>query len=147
MDKFLNALGLDKLTEEQIKQLPPPVLAYIGDAAYELYVRLWSAGIEKGAIIKHHRRTVLHVKATAQALILKNLSESLTEEEQDIVRKGRNAKTGSVPKNTGVVEYRLATGFEALMGYLYLTGRRDRLEELIAKGLSSLGSANETRES
>lgn len=138
LDKFLKALGLEQLTEDQIKLLPPPVLAYIGDAAYELYVRLWSAGCEKGAIIKHHRRTVKHVKATTQATILKNLSEKLTEEERDIVRKGRNAKTGSVPKNTGVVEYRLATGFEALIGYLYLSGRRDRMEELIAHGLASL---------
>lgn len=138
MDKFLNALGLERLTEEQIKVLPPPVLAYIGDAAYELYVRLWSAGLEKGAITKHHRRTVQHVKATTQATILKNITEKLTDEEQEIVRKGRNAKTGSVPKNTGVVEYRLATGFEALLGFLYLSGRRDRLEELIAQGLLSV---------
>lgn len=138
MDKFLNALGLERLTEEQIKALPPPVLAYIGDGAYELYVRLWSAGLEKGAIIKYHKRTVQHVKATTQATILKNLTEELTEEEQDIVRRGRNAKTGSVPKNTSVMEYRLATGFETLMGYLYLSGRRDRLEELIAKGLASV---------
>ena len=143
MEKFLKALGLERLTEEQIKLLPPPVLAYIGDAAYELYIRLWSAGLEKGAIIKHHRRTVQHVKATTQAMILKNLSEELTEEEQDIVRKGRNAKTGSVPKNTGVVEYRMATGFEALMGYLYLSGQKDRMEELIALGLINLESSNE----
>lgn len=138
MDTFLKTLGMEKLNEEQIRALPPPVLAYIGDAAYELYVRLWSAGLEKGAIIKHHRRTVRHVKATAQAIILRNLAERLTEEEEAIVRKGRNSKTGSVPKNTAVVEYRLATGFEALMGYLYLSGRQERLEELIALGLASL---------
>jgi ribonuclease-3 family protein len=143
LDKFLNALGLDRLTEEQVKQLPPPVLAYIGDAAYELYVRLWSAGIERGAIIKHHRRTVQHVKATAQATILINLSEVLTEEEQEIVRKGRNVKSGNVPKNTPVGEYRMATGFEALMGYLYMTGRHERLGELIAQGLSSLEPPSE----
>lgn len=143
MDIFLKALGQERPTEEQIKALPPPVLAYIGDAAYELYVRLWSASLEKGAIIKHHRRTVRHVKATAQALILKNISDQLTAEEQDIVRKGRNGKTGSIPKNTAVMEYRLATGFEALMGYLYLSGRQERLEELIALGLSSLEASIE----
>lgn len=138
MDKFLNALGMERLTVEQVKILPPPVLAYVGDAAYELYVRVWSTGIERGAIIKHHKRTVQHVKATTQATILKNLTETLTEEELEVARKGRNAKSGSVPKNTPVAEYRQATGFEALMGYLYLTGRTDRLEELIAKGLSSI---------
>lgn len=138
MDKFLKAMGMERLTEDQVKLLPPPVLAYIGDAAYELYVRVWSAGIERGAIIKHHKRTVQHVKATTQATILKNLTEILSEEEQEVARKGRNAKSGSVPKNTAVAEYRLATGFEALMGYLYLTGRTGRLEELIAKGLTSI---------
>lgn len=143
MEKFLNALGLERLTEEQIKVLSPPVLAYIGDAVYELHIRLWSAGLEQGAILKHHRRTVQHVKATTQAQILKNLTGELTEEEQEIVRKGRNAKTGSVPKNTAVVEYRLATGFEALIGYLYLADRKDRLGELIAKGLGSLEAPRE----
>lgn len=138
MEKFLDAMGLEKLSEPQVRLLSPAVLAYIGDAIYELYIRLWSAGVEQGAIIKHHRRTVQHVKATTQATILKNLAEELTEAEQDIVRKGRNGKTGSVPKNTGVVEYRLATGFEALMGYLYLTGNQSRLEQLIAMGLSGL---------
>lgn len=138
MDKFLKAMGLERLTEEQVRLLPPPVLAYIGDAAYELYVRVWSAGIEQGAINKHHKRTVRHVKATTQATILKNLTEVLTEEEQDVARKGRNAKSGCVPKNTAVAEYRLATGFEALLGYLYLLGRIDRLEELIAMGLTSI---------
>lgn len=143
MDTFLKTLGLDRLNEEQIKALSPTVLAYIGDAAYELYIRLWATGLEKGAIIKHHRRTVQHVKATTQAIILRNISDRLTEEEQDIVRKGRNTKSGSVPKNTAVVEYRLATGFEALMGYLYLSGRQSRLEELIAAGLSSLETSVE----
>lgn len=143
MERFRDALKLPHYTEEQIRIMAPAVLAYIGDAVYELYVRLWSAGIEQGAIIKHHRRTVQHVKATTQAAILKRLSPDLTEEELDIVRKGRNAKTGSVPKNTGVVEYRMATGFEALMGYLYLTGRHARLGELIALGLSGLEAPDE----
>ena len=85
MEIFLRQLGLERLTEQQIKVLPPPVLAYVGDAVYELYVRLWTAGVEQGAVTKHHRRTVRYVKASAQAKILQSLTEMLTEEEADVV--------------------------------------------------------------
>lgn len=143
MDTFLTTLGLASLNKSEVNAVPAPVLAYIGDAVYELYVRLWSMGLEKGAMNKHHRRTVQHVKASTQAAILKNLWEQLTEEELDIVRRGRNAKTGSVPKNAGVVEYRHATGFESLLGYLYLSGSTERLESLIAQGLKTMEGTDE----
>lgn len=143
MERYLNDLGQTPMTLRQVQLLPPPVLAYIGDAVYELYVRLWAAGLEQGAVIKHHRRTVQHVKAATQARIVNNLTPMLTEEEADVVRRGRNAKTGSAPKGAGVVEYRQATGFEALVGYLYLTGRQERAAELIAAGLKSLEASDE----
>lgn len=112
------------------KELPPLVLAYVGDAVFELYVRLHlvNEGIVK--VDKLHHRASSWVKAVAQANFLHQLEDLLTEEEKNIVRRGRNTKS-HVPKNVGVSEYRLSTGFEALVGYLFLSEEETRLEEII----------------
>lgn len=114
-------------------QLPALTLAYIGDGVYELYVR--RNILNKEGIKAHnlHRQAIKRVNASAQAHLLMELKDQLTEQEQAVARRGRNAKSGQVPKNANVGEYRLATGLEALIGYLFLKGQWDRIEELLAK--------------
>ncbi len=100
----------------------PLVLAYLGDAVYELEVRkfLISQGLSK--VKELHGTAIRMVKATTQAKAIHQLLPSLNEEEAGIVRRGRNAKSGTAPKNTEIIDYRYATAFEALIGYWYLKG-------------------------
>ncbi len=110
----------------------PLVLAYIGDGVYELYVR--SRLIEEHSDMPPHKLHVLssaHVKAKAQSRAMVIVETILTEEELAIYKRGRNAKSATVPKNADVTEYRRATGFEALIGYLYLKGDTGRLDEIM----------------
>lgn len=111
--------------------IPPIVLAYIGDALYEVAVRQYL--ISKANLRPHnlHRSATQMVSAKAQSRIITHLDAVLTEDEKDVVRQGRNAKSGSVPKNADVLEYRHATAFEALIGYLYYTKQSERMDELI----------------
>jgi ribonuclease-3 family protein len=113
------------------KNLPALVLAYIGDAVYELYIRkhLVSSGLIK--VDQLHKQAVKLVNAATQAQILHALLPHLSEDEASVVRRGRNAKSGSAPKNISVTEYRHGTAFEALIGYLHLSGKVERLEQLI----------------
>ncbi|CAM3764841.1 MULTISPECIES: Mini-ribonuclease 3 [Paenibacillus] len=115
--------------------IPPIVLAYIGDAIYEVAVRQYLISRPNLRPNHLHRTATGLVSAKAQSRILAYLEPLLTEEEQDIVRQGRNAKSGSVPKNADVLEYRHATAFETLVGYLYYTGRQDRIRELVGKSI------------
>ena len=111
--------------------LNPLVLAYIGDAVYEVYIRMYIVknGASKTNIL-HHKATSF-VSAAAQAKILDNISEHLTEEELTIVRRGRNAHSNTIPKNATIANYKKATAFEALIGYLFLGRKNERLEEII----------------
>ena len=108
------------------------VLAYLGDAIYEVYIResLINKGINK--VERLQEESVKYVSAKGQAKILDNLISSgiLNEEELDIVKRGRNYKRSAHPKNTDIVTYKYATGFETLIGYLYLTNK-DRLNEIL----------------
>ena len=108
-------------------------LAYMGDAVYEKYIRHHL--LLKGAVKPHllHREATKFVSAKAQSKVIHYILEEsiLDEEEQGVVRRGRNAKSGTVPKNTDVQTYRYSTAFEALIGYLFLSGRMERAEEII----------------
>lgn len=119
------------------KQLNSLALAYMGDAVFETYVRHHL--LLRGKVRPHrlHREGTRYVSAKAQCQILFQMMDEcmLNEEEEAVVMRGRNAKSGTVPKNTDVQTYRYSTAFEALIGYLYLLGRKDRLEELIEKAL------------
>lgn len=110
--------------------LPPLVLAYVGDAVFELYIRL---NLISNAYKPHelHQHAVQYVKAESQSQFLAIIDPHLTEEEHQIMRRGRNAK-GNVPRNADVIDYRRSTGFEALVGYLYLSDQKARLAELLA---------------
>ena len=120
---------INKLSAEDIAMLSPLHLAYIGDAVYELLVR--TVVLSKKIPVKElHKLSTDYVKAKAQSDIVHKLEEYLTEEEKAIVIRGRNAKSNSIAKNATVIDYKYATGFEALIGYLYLTENMDRIGEI-----------------
>ena len=120
-----------KLSASDVKMLNPLVLAYAGDSVYDTFVRTLLISGGHGQVAKLHKMSIEFVKAKAQADILGEINELLTPEEQDIVRRGRNTKSSTMPKNADMLDYRYATGFEALIGYLYLTGQIDRLMEVV----------------
>ncbi|NMA14958.1 MAG: Mini-ribonuclease 3, partial [Clostridia bacterium] len=110
--------------------LPPLTLAYIGDAVYELWVRsyLVRKGFTKVNDLHHH--AVKYVNADTQSQLVDKLTGFLNEEEAAVLKRGRNAKSGRHPKNMGMIEYRRATGLETLIGYLYILGLNERLEDI-----------------
>lgn len=123
-----------------VKQLNSLALAYMGDAIFESFIRfnlLANGGVRPNQL---HRESTKYVSAKAQAVMIHKLMEQnlLTEEELAIVRRGRNAKSGTVPKNTDVQTYRYSTAFEALIGYHYLSGNNDRLQELMEYGYKTI---------
>ena len=118
-------------TEQELKLISPLTWAYIGDAVYELYIRNYLVNITNLKPHKLHIETTKYVKAKAQADILKQIEYQLTEEEKDIVRRGRNTQTHSAPKNANPKDYMYATAFEALIGYLYLSKQDTRLKEIL----------------
>lgn len=117
--------------EQRINNLNPLTWAYVGDAVYELYIR--ENLIENTNLKPHklHIETVKKVKAGAQADILQKIEEKLSVEEKDIIRRTRNTKNHHLPKNSNVKEYMYATAFEGLIGYLYLTKKEKRLQEIL----------------
>jgi len=136
-EEILNLMS-SPINELEVKRLNPLVLAYIGDAVYELYIRKYLI-ITQGTLVNQlHKRATKFVKAEAQANIVHNIMVDLTEEEITIVKRGRNSKSGSVPKNADLSDYKYATGFEALIGYLYLIDNQERLINLISKAIELL---------
>lgn len=121
----------NKFTIMQAKQLNPLVLAFIGDSVYEVFIRLYVIdGNRDMSVHKLHVKVVSFVRAHAQSEFMKKIELTLNEEEMAIFKRGRNAKSG-VPKNADVQEYRMATGFEAVIGYLYLTEQTIRLNGML----------------
>lgn len=117
--------------EKDIREYNPVVLAFIGDAVHTLYVRESLARTTDYKANKLHKITSGEVKAAAQAEKADRIQSLLTEAEKDIYLRARNAHTGSSAKNASIGEYKKATGFEAVIGYLYLTGQNERLKELL----------------
>lgn len=117
--------------KEEVNLLSPLTWAYVGDCVYELYIR--TNLINKTNLKPHklHIETIKFVKAKSQAELLEEIYDRLTEEEKDIVRRGRNAQSHHLPKNSNVQEYKYATAYEALIGYLYLTKEFKRLKEIL----------------
>lgn len=131
-----NILLKENLTENEARSLNPLQLALIGDGVYELFIRN-SILLDNKELNAHkmHVKAIGYVKAKAQSDIMKELEENLTEDELYIFKRGRNAKSATVPKNANVRDYRMATGFEALVGYLYLTGNNERLLFVLNKSI------------
>lgn len=119
--------------EDVMRQYSPLALAYLGDGVYELYVRNHVLSMGNRQNHKLHEKSKHFVSCEAQQAFLEKILPDLSEDEQEIVRRGRNAKSHSKPRHADPGTYHAATGFEALWGYLYLAGEQKRLEELFER--------------
>ena len=128
MEEFLK---IDR-TKQEVELMSPLTWAYIGDAVYELFIRNKLINETNLKPHKLHIEAIKYVKAKSQAEKLNEIYETLTDEEKDIVRRGRNTQNHHLPKNSNVQEYMYSTAFEALIGYLYLTKQNARLREILA---------------
>ena len=127
-----------EVPDVDIRTYSPLTLAYIGDGVFDLVIRSVVVGKGNTRANQLHQRTSQIVKAHTQAEIIEFLQDQLTEEEADVYRRGRNAKSPTMAKNATMADYRKATGLEALVGYLYLTDRFERLVELIRMAADGL---------
>ena len=137
LNEYLN--GKFDIESKDIRTYSPLTLAYIGDAIFDVIIR--SILVNKGntAVNKLHQRASSIVKAPTQARMAAALMEDFTEEEADWYRRGRNSKPHTKAKNATTMDYLEATGFEAVVGYLYLTNDMDRICELVSLGIDRLG--------
>lgn len=115
----------------EVNLMPPLTWAYIGDCVYELFIRTSLVNTTNLKPHALHVEAIKHVKAKAQADTLKEIYDKLTDDEKDVVRRGRNAENHHLPKNAEVQDYMYSTAFEALIGYLYLTNQNLRLKEIL----------------
>ena len=134
-----------QIRDVDIRTYSPLTLAYIGDGIYDLVIRSIIVGHGKTRASQLHQHTSHLVKAHTQSEMMEFLLPVLTEEEEDYYRRGRNAKSPTMAKNATMGDYRRATGFEALLGYLYLTDQFDRLLELVNTGLAGVGADEAAR--
>lgn len=116
-----------------VKTLNTTALAFVGDGVYELFIRNLMVQNGWSGADRLHRETVGYVRAESQAYAVKKIQDMLTPDEQDLVRRARNRKSATKPKNADPVSYKMATALEALIGYLYLTGQQQRIQEIMTK--------------
>jgi len=136
MDNFLEQIKKEfELNEIPLNEYSPLVLAYIGDVVYELIIRCRLVLNANEAVEKLHKKATWYVKAESQRKLVDSFMEELSEEEEAVFKRARNAKVHTTPKNAKIGDYHRATGFEALIGYLYLKGDTDRIFELVKKGI------------
>lgn len=129
---MLDDFKVREFSSSEARRLNPLQLALIGDAIYEVYIRNYIlANNTELSAHKIHIRAIGYVKAKSQSTIIHSIEEFLTEDELYIYKRGRNTKSATVPKNADVRDYRNATGFEALIGYLYLSGNKERLKYIL----------------
>lgn len=127
-----------QMHEVDISEYSPLALAYIGDCVYDLVIKTLVVNEGNKQVQKLHAQTSTYVQAKTQSLMMRTMQEELTEEEHAVYKRGRNAKSVSPAKNQSLTDYRRATGFEALLGYLYLKKEWKRLLDLVKIGLDSL---------
>ena len=133
---MLGDLRVKEYTKDEARLLNSLQLALIGDGVYEIFIRNYILTNNTAlSANKIHVKAIQYVKAKSQATIMHKIEELLLEDEEAVYKRGRNAKSATVPKNADVRDYRMATGFEALVGYLYLCGKRDRLEFVFNKSI------------
>ena len=134
-----------QMKEVDIKEYSPLTLAYIGDCIYDLIIKTKVISEGNKQVKKLHQETSSMVQASAQSEMMRVLQTLLTEEEHAVYRRGRNAKSVSPAKNQSLTDYRRATGFEALMGWLYLKREWKRMADLIKIGLDHLSECEEEK--
>ena len=136
IDSFVEYLKEEfQLEDQDLRTYSPLTLAYIGDGIFDVIIRSIVVGRGNTPVNQLHHKTSHVVKAHSQAIMAEALMDVLTDTEKDIYRRGRNAKSHTMAKNATVTDYRSATGFEALMGYLYLTDQMERMMEVVSIGL------------
>jgi ribonuclease-3 family protein len=133
IEYFNNSFNIKNINP---RQYSPLVLAYIGDSVFDLIIKSKVINDGNAPVNKLHRKTSNYVKASAQAQLFREIEDLLTEEEISIYKRGRNAKSGTVPKNADLMDYKMATGLEALIGFLYLNKKFERIIDLIVKGVN-----------
>ena len=126
-----------------IREYDIKALAYIGDSVYELYVRKHIMENSHEQVNKLHKKAIKYVSAKAQAHVIAVLENKFTNEEQAIFKRGRNAVSNTVPKNTDVITYKIATGVEAVIGYLYLINDTARLDYILAESIQAIENKKE----
>ena len=129
-------LERNNINKVNAKLYSPVTLAYLWDAVYEMFVRTKLVREHNVQVNKLQKLSIQYVKASAQAKQYKKIEEYLTEEEKKIAKRGKNAKVNTMPKNADPIDYMIATGFEALIGWLYLEGKIDRLVEIVDKAIN-----------
>lgn len=143
MEADLSLLGQIKkefqCKEVDVRAYSPLALAYIGDAVYEMIIRTIIVERANKAANELHKKSVKFVQAGTQAAMIMALQDILTEDELAVFKRGRNAKSNTSAKNASITDYRKATGFEALIGFLYLTDQMDRVLYLIKEGIERAG--------
>ena len=127
-----------QMKEVDVHSYSPLTLAYIGDSIYDLIIKSLVINQGNRQVNKLHKETSMYVQASTQSLMMRAMQEELTEEEHAVYKRGRNAKSESPAKNQSITDYRRATGFEALLGYLYLKKEWKRMLDLVKIGLDSL---------
>ena len=132
LDYLLKPFNIER---KEAKEFSPLVLAYIGDAVYELIVRSILVSMGNRPVNKLNKDATSLVKAGAQSEIIKLISDKLSEEEYTVFKSGRNSSPHTMAKNASMTDYKYATGFEALIGFLYLDNRCDRALELVKLGI------------
>lgn len=131
------------LSEVELRSYSALALAYVGDSIYELLIRTRIVSEGNDRPVRYHEKAVRYVNASAQTRLAQRIMPLFTEQERTIFRRGRNAKPISPPKNQSLHDYRMATGFEAVLGYLYLSGGMERIAQLLSAGLGKEGEGSE----
>ena len=140
LDYYIGTMpGTEK---KDTKDYSPLALAYIGDCVFDLVIKTRVAARGSRQVHKLHEETSHYVQASSQSYMMRSMQEHLTEQEHAVYRRGRNARSVTPAKNQSITDYRRATGFEALIGYLYLNHEYERLTELVTIGLKSMEERN-----
>lgn len=129
--------------DAKVNSFSPLSLAYIGDAVYEIYIRSYVMEKANMPVNKLHHASTRYVSAKAQSVIVHSIMESLSEEEVAVFKRGRNAHSYTSAKNADIVDYRHSTGFEALIGYLFILKKYDRINEIVKLAVGVIDSADE----
>lgn len=135
MKTFIKNLNRNELSSDEIKMMNGSKLAYIGDAVYELYIRAYVMNQYKTHVNALNKKSISFVRAASQAKLVQHLKDKLTDEEWSVVLRGRNMKTSTPAKNASLKDYKWATGWEALIGALYLREEIERMETLISEAI------------